>query len=57
MKTALTIVSGIGVFLGILSINDSFHTSGQTAFNALVGGIIWITWGILCLIYINRESK
>jgi hypothetical protein len=55
MKTALRVISGIGIFLGILSVSNSFSGYGQGSFNALVGGIIWIIWGILCLVYLSNE--
>lgn len=63
MKTTLQIFSWIAVVIGALAILSSptagFDQAGNQVFDGytLIGGLLFLTQGVLSLVYINQKER
>jgi len=60
MKLALQIISWIAVVLGALAIIDGLSVmsyDSEGAYYSMVGGAMFLTQGVVALIYVNQQKK
>jgi len=57
MRTTLKIFSIIAVVIGSLALISSVTEGGQDAGYSFLGAVMFLTQGILALVYISQQNK